>query len=86
MNSHISARLPADTRNKLASLAKAKGRTRSDIIKESVDLYYSQEETELDSFMLGEPYFGKYSSGRKDASVSYKRRIKEKLRGQLDSY
>ena len=80
------ARLPAETRNKLITLSKIKGKTKSDIIKESVDLYYEQEERELDSYTLGLPYFGKYSLGEGDLSTTYKQRIKEKLRARQNSY
>jgi predicted DNA-binding protein len=73
------ARLPMDTRNKLLALSKIKNKTKSDIIIESLELYYKQEEGEIDSFTLGEPLFGKYGSGENDRSVTYKQRIKEKL-------
>ena len=80
------ARLPRDTRNKLIVLSRVKGRTKSDIIKESLDMYYEREENEIDSFTLGERLFGKYGSGEDDLSTTYKERIKEKLRAKLDSY
>jgi predicted DNA-binding protein len=79
------ARLPRDTSNKLLVLAKVKGKTKSDIIKESLDFYYKQEKKEIDSFTLGEPFFGNYSSGESDLSTSYKERVKEKLRAKHDS-
>ena len=79
-------RLPLDTRNKLHTLSRVKGKTMSDIIKESLDLYYEQEEKELDSFTLGEQYFGNYGSGEKDLSTTYKERIREKLRARQDSH
>ena len=79
------ARLPKDTRNKLLILAKVKGKTKSDIIKESLDMYYDREEREIDSFTVGEPFFGNYSSGESDLSVTYKERIKGKLRAKFDS-
>ncbi|MDR0315379.1 MAG: ribbon-helix-helix domain-containing protein [Treponema sp.] len=80
------ARLPADTRNKLLILSRLKHKTKSDIIKESLDMYYEYEEKEIASFDLGEPYFGKYGSGEHDRSVTYKQRIKEKLRAKLDTH
>ncbi|MCL2192854.1 MAG: ribbon-helix-helix domain-containing protein [Treponema sp.] len=73
------ARLPLETRNKLISLARIKGKTKSDIIKASLDMYYEYEEREMDSFMVGEPYFGNYGSGESDRATTYKERIKEKL-------
>jgi predicted DNA-binding protein len=79
------ARLPPETRNKLVTLSRVKHKTKSDIIKESVDFYYDHEEGELDSFTVGEPFFGNYRSGEEDRATTYKQRIKEKLRGKLDS-
>ena len=79
------ARLPKDTRSKLVVLSKVKGKTKSDIIKESLDMYYEREESELDSFTLGEGVFGKYGSDEDDLSTTYKERIKEKLRAKLNS-
>ena len=82
------ARLPVDTRNKLIALSKRKGITLSEIVRESVEMYCTQEEKEygLDSYTLGLPYFGKYNLGDGDLSVTYKQRIKEKLRARQNSY
>jgi len=79
-------RLPIETRNKLLSVAKAKNRTKSEIIIESLELYYKQEENEIDSYILGLPFFGKYDLGPGDLSVTYKQRIKEKLHARQNSY
>ena len=78
-DSITTARLPADTRNKLLTLSRLKGKTKSDIIKESLDMYYASEENEIDSFTLGESFFGKYGSGETDRATTYKERIKAKL-------
>ena len=87
MSSQITTvRLPADSRNKLVALSRVKGKTKSDIIKESLELYYEQEENEIDSYTLGLPYFGKYNLGEGDLSTTYKQRIKEKLRARQNSY
>ena len=77
------ARLPPDTRNKLLVLSRIKGKTKSDIIKESLDMYYEYEEKEIDSFTLGESYFGNYGSGESDRATTYRERIKEKLSGRM---
>jgi len=79
-------RLPLDTRNKLLTLSKVKRKTKSDIIKESLDMYYEIEENGIDSYTLGEPYFGNYSSGENDLSTTYKERIREKLSARQNSY
>ena len=84
MNSQIiTARLPQDTRNKLLALSKVKSKTKSDIIKESLEFYYEHEENEIDSFILGEPYFGRYGSGESDRATTYRDRIKKKLSGRV---
>ena len=77
------ARLPSDTQTKLVTLAKVKGKTKSDIIKEALEFYYEHEENELDSFTVGEPFFGNYASGESDRATTYKERIKEKLSGKM---
>ena len=80
------ARLPQETRNKLLILSKLKNKTMSEIIIESLELYYKQEENELDSYTLGLQYFGKYGSGIGDLSTTYKQRIYEDLRARQNSY
>ena len=86
MNAQITtARLPENTRNKLLALSRIKNKTKSDIIKESLDMYYENEEKEICSFTLGEGYFGNYGSGDGDRSTTYKQRIKRKLRDKLSS-
>ncbi|MCL2026727.1 MAG: ribbon-helix-helix domain-containing protein [Leptospirales bacterium] len=80
------ARLPLETRNKLLTLSRLKGKTKSEIIKESIEFYYDHEENQIDSFTLGQPYFGKYNLGEGDLSTTYKQRIKEKLRARQNSY
>ena len=79
-------RLPAETRNKLVALSRNKNKTKSEIIKESLEMYYEREENEIDSYTLGLPYFGKHGSGEGDLSTTYKQRIKEKLRARQNSY
>jgi len=80
------ARLPIETRNKLLALSKLKNKTKSEIIIESLEMYYKQEENGLDSYTLGLPYFGKYNLGDGDLSTTYKERIKEKIHARQNSY
>ena len=79
------ARLPADTRSKLLTLSRVKGKTKSAIIKESVDMYYELQENDIDSFTLGEASFGKYGSGENDRASTYRERIKKKLGDRISS-
>jgi len=81
-----SARLPIETRNKLMVLSKIKNKTMSEIIVESLEMYYEREEEGIDSYTLGLPYFGKYSSGIGDLSTTYKERIYKDLRERQNSY
>lgn len=60
--------------------------TKSQIIIESIEMFYNQEEKEMDSYTLGLPYFGKYNLGEGDLSTTYKQRIKEKIRARQNSY
>jgi predicted DNA-binding protein len=84
MNAQVTtARLPQDTRNKLLVLSRIKGKTKSDIIKDSLEMYYEHEGTDIDSFTLGEASFGKYGSGESDRAVTYKERVKKKLAGRM---
>jgi len=86
MNRQITtARLPLDTRNKLLVLSRVKNRTKSDIIKESVDMYYECTENEIDSFTLGEPSFGKYGSGESDRATRYREHIKRKIADRMSA-
>jgi len=87
-NQVTTVRLPRETRNKLIALSRAKGKTKTEIVKESLEMYYAHDESEregLDSYTLGLPYFGKYSSGESDLSATYKQRIKEKIRAKYSS-
>jgi len=81
-----SARLPLEIRNRLIALSRAKKKTMSEIIIEALELYYEQDENDIDSFTLGLPYFGKYNLGEGDLSATYKERIREMLRARQDSY
>ena len=74
-----SARLSWDVRHKLLILSRVKGRTKSDIIKESLEMSYEREENEIASFTLGESSFGRYGSGESDRATTYRSRIKKKL-------
>jgi hypothetical protein len=60
--------------------------TKSQIIIKALEMYYEQEENQIDSYTLGLPYFGKYSSGEGDLSTTYKQRIREKIRARQNSY
>jgi len=72
-------RLPEGLEKKLDDTSKAEKRSKSDLIKEALERYFNREEPEKDPYELGKEYFGRYGSGEKDLSTTYKARIKEKI-------
>ena len=85
-NQITTVRLPIETEKKLLALSKHKGKTKSDIIKDSLDMYYERVENELDSYTLGLAYFGKHSLGDANLSTTYKDRIKENISAKQNYY
>ncbi|MDR1931708.1 MAG: ribbon-helix-helix domain-containing protein [Spirochaetales bacterium] len=83
MNSDITTvRLSRDLRQKLEAFSQAKQTTKSEVVKEALVGYFAREETEKDSWEVGEPYFGRYGSGDGSLSSTYKTRLKEKIHGK----
>ena len=79
------ARLPGEMVGRLDALARLRHKTKSLIIKESLDLYFEREESAFGSFALGEGVFCCYASGREDLSSNYKTLVKEKLHAKHHS-
>jgi Arc/MetJ-type ribon-helix-helix transcriptional regulator len=75
-----SVRLPEDVDKELESLANQKKVSRSEIIKEALVEYMAKEKKYNQPYKIGSRYFGKHGSGDGDRSVTYKSRIKEKIR------
>ena len=75
----ISLRLPKDLEEKLESLSKKENMTKSDVIREALELYIAGSEKSTRPYMLGEDLFGKYGSGDGKLSTEYKKKIKEKI-------
>jgi predicted DNA-binding protein len=76
-------RLPSDMDEILKKDASATNRTKSDIIREALEVYYYPQ-TEANSLEIAEPYIGKYGSGDGSLSTTYKTRLKEKLHAAAD--
>jgi hypothetical protein len=79
-------RLPIDYEQKLDFLANLKKKSKSEIIKEALDIFFTREETEIDSFKLGESFFGLYGSGDGTLSTSYKNKIKDKINAKRNTH
>jgi predicted DNA-binding protein len=59
--------------------AREKNKSKTDLIREALERFFNQEDSEKDSYELGAEYFGKFGSGDGSLSVSYKTRIKGKI-------
>ena len=81
-----SVRLPTDLERKLEMVARKKRTSKTNVIREALENLFTQEETEQDSYELGEEYFGKYGSGDGSLSTTYKNKLKEKLHGKYHSH
>ena len=71
-------RLPAEYEQQLNALSAQQNKSKSELIKEALDMFFHKEKTEKSSYELGEHYFGRYGSGDGSLSVTYKQKLKEK--------
>ncbi len=72
--------MPDELEHELEILSNQKNISRSEIIKEALVEYMAKEKTYNNPYESGRQYFGKFGSGEHDRSVTYKSRIKSKLR------
>ena len=72
-------RLPIELEQKLDSLSRAKHTSKTEIIKQALEVFFQKEGGEKDSYEIGIHYFGQYGSGDGQLSTIYKQKIKEKL-------
>ncbi len=77
-----SVRLSEEIEDKIISISNAKNISKSDIIKEALELYIAQSESQKNSFELGSDLFGQYGSGKGNLSRDYKKLIKDKIRAE----
>jgi len=78
----IAVRLPETMEKKLNSYAKTLNKTKTDVVREALSLYFKNNEEKQTAYDVGEALFGKYSSGRDDLSTTYKQKLKEKIRAK----
>jgi len=78
-------RLPIDVEQRLEILARQRHTSKSDLIKEALEILFFKSESEKDSFSLGEDYFGKYGSGDGSLSTTYKTKMKDKINAKFNS-
>jgi len=77
-----SVRLSDKLEKELDRLSNQKNVSRSAIIKEALVEYIASHKKQDSPYKLGKEYFGKYKSSDDDRSVTYKTRIKEKLKNE----
>jgi len=78
----ISVRLESEIENQLRFFAEQKHISKSQIIKESLLLYFDmlkQEQQKKTPYELGHDLFGKFSSGESTRSSAYKQKLKDKI-------
>lgn len=77
-----SVRLPKELEEELDALSSTTNKSHSFIIREALVEYIAKEKSFRNPFETGKSYFGKHGSGDEDRSITYKSRIKEKIRGK----
>jgi len=75
-----SVRLPKQLEEELDALSSSTNKSHSHIIREALVEYIAKEKRTQNPFEIGKDLFGKRGSGDTDRSVTYKSRIKEKIR------
>ncbi len=78
----ISLRLPPELEVKINSLARAEGRSRSEIVKESIEEYIERHTAMLTPYELGKDLFGKSGSGKGDLSTNRKKYLSQLLKNK----
>ncbi len=75
----ISLRLDDRLTRRLAALAKARGISKSELIRECLDAYVAGQEQQPTAWELGKHLFGCYDSGQGDLSVRAREIARERL-------
>ena len=75
-----SVRLSKELEEQLEALSTKTDKPHSVIIREALVEYIAKEKSHSKPFETGKELFGKHGSGNGDRSVTYKSRIKEKIR------
>jgi predicted DNA-binding protein len=78
----LTVRLPDDLERELERLAAEGGTTKTQIVRTALERYVTAQREQRSSFELGEELFGRYGSGDRTLSTSYKGRVREKLRAK----
>ena len=75
----LNVRLSEETEKELIRFCEDEGLSKSTVVKEALVAYLAQKRKTKDAFEAGADLFGQEGSGISDQSVSYKKKLKEKL-------
>jgi len=75
-----SVRLPKELEEELDALSSKTQKSHSLLIREALVDYIAKEKSYNSPFDTGKEFFGKHGSGDEDRSITYKSKIKKKLR------
>ncbi|TVR67525.1 MAG: ribbon-helix-helix protein, CopG family [Spirochaetaceae bacterium] len=78
----VTVRLTPEIESEIDRIASVEKKTKSDIVKEALKEYINVHANVGSAFKLGEDLFGVSESGDTDRSISYRDRLKEKLRAK----
>ncbi|KON75852.1 transcriptional regulator [Leptospira kirschneri serovar Pomona] len=78
----ISLRLPPELERKLDTFARSEGKSRSEIVKESIIEYIKNHGNIKTPFELGEDLFGKHSTDISDLSQNRKKYLRQSIQGK----
>jgi hypothetical protein len=81
----ISARLDYSVINKLETISRLEGLSKSKVVAKSIIEYFNNHFPTNTPYELGKMYFGKTSSGKKDLSKNRKKYMKEKLHAKYSN-
>ena len=78
----IAVRLPESMEKRIGSYAERLGKTKTEIVKEALELYFSRRSEDETPYGAGKELFGRHGSGDGDRSETYKTKLKAKLRAK----
>jgi len=79
----ISVRLSKELEDKIDLLSKLNNITKSDIVKEALEKYLTEQEKKMKPYDLGEELFGNHGSGKGNLSEIYKKKVRDKINEKM---
>lgn len=79
----ISVRLSKEMEDKIESISKQENITKSDVVKEALEKYITENEKKMKPYELGKDLFGRNGSGKGDLSETYKKKVRDKINEKM---